>query len=117
MTKTKHTIDATDKAIGRVASAAAVFLMGKDLPTFESNKVPMVEVHIVNASKAKIPLNKLTTKTYKRYSGYPGGLTVQNMATVIEKKGYEELFTHAVYGMLPSNKLRAKMMKNLKVMA
>ena len=35
------------------------------------------------------------------------------MEQVIVKKGYSELFKEAVSGMLPKNKLRAKMMNNL----
>ncbi|MDQ5969127.1 MAG: large subunit ribosomal protein, partial [Patescibacteria group bacterium] len=50
---------------------------------------------------------------YSRYSGYPGGLRQPTMEQVIAKKGYSELFREAVSGMLPKNKLRAKMMKNL----
>jgi ribosomal protein L13 len=35
------------------------------------------------------------------------------MTHVIEKFGIAEVLRKAVYGMLPNNKLRAKMMKNL----
>jgi len=54
-------------------------------------------------------------KTYSRYSGYPGGLKQPTMKMVVAKKGYSELFKEAVSGMLPKNKLRSKMMKNLKI--
>jgi len=56
---------------------------------------------------------KRATKTYSRYSGYPGGLKQPTMADVIAKKGYGEIFREAVSGMLPKNKLRARMLKNL----
>lgn len=109
----EHTIDAKDKALGRVASQAALFLMGKDKPSFQRNIAPSVKVKILNASKAKITQKKMQEKTYQRYSGYPGGRKVISMEKLIEKKGYEEVFKKAVYGMLPSNKLRKVMMKNL----
>lgn len=109
----EHTIDAKDKALGRVATAAAVFLMGKDDPAFQRNVAPNVKVKILNASKAKISQKKMQEKTYQNYSGYPGGRKVFTMEKLIEKKGYEEVFRKAVRGMLPSNKLRAVMMKNL----
>ena len=111
----EHTIDAADKSLGRVATQAAVFLMGKDNPTFRRNVAPNVKVKILNASKAKISQKKMQEKTYQSYSGYPGGRKVINMEKLIEKKGYEEVFKKAVYGMLPGNKLRKVMMKNLTI--
>jgi len=109
----EHTIDASGKSLGRVATQAAVFLMGKDSPAFARNVAPTVKVTIVNASKTKIDPKKMKEKTYQSYSGYPGGRKVINMGKMIEKKGYEEVFRKAVRGMLPSNRLRQVMMKNL----
>jgi ribosomal protein L13 len=37
------------------------------------------------------------------------------MSQVIEEKGHTEVFRKAVSGMLPKNKLRAKMLLNLKI--
>lgn len=109
----KYTLDAENKKIGRVATQAAVLLMGKNTAGFAKNSVPDVTVEIKNASKASIDGKKLTQKTYSRYSGYPGGLKQPSMEKVIAKKGYGELFREAISGMLPKNKLRNKMMKNL----
>ncbi len=111
----KYTLDAQGKRIGRVATEAAVFLMGKNLATFAKNAIPSVTVEITNTSKALIDDNKKSQKTYSRYSGYPGGLKQPTMEQVIENKGYSELFREAVLGMLPKNKLRDKMMSNLKI--
>lgn len=111
----KYVIDATNKKLGRVASEAAVFLIGKNKTDFARNKVSGVAVEIINASKANISEKKLLDKKYVRYSGYPGGIKSPTMKNVIEKKGYAEIFTLAVYGMIPSNKLRPKIMKNLTV--
>ncbi|MFA5933689.1 MAG: 50S ribosomal protein L13 [Candidatus Paceibacterota bacterium] len=110
-----HTIDAKGKAIGRVASEAAIILMGKNETDFAKNVVSKNKVIIINASKAKISAKKLTEVEYERYSGYPGGLTKQKMGDVIYKKGYGELFKMAVNGMLPKNKLQSLMMKNLTI--
>ncbi|MCR4311545.1 MAG: 50S ribosomal protein L13 [Candidatus Taylorbacteria bacterium] len=109
----KHTIDATNKKLGRVASEAAALLNGKKSVTFTRNTVEPVVVEIINASKADISEKKLNEKNYVRYSGYPGGLKAPSMKNIVEKKGYAEVFTLAVYGMIPSNRLRAKCMKNL----
>ena len=112
---TKYTLDAENKKIGRVATQAAVYLMGKNLPTFKRNAIPEVVVEIKNTAKAKIDQKKMAQKTYSRYSGYPGGLKQPRMEQIIEKKGYMELFKEAVKGMLPKNKLRSKMMNHLKI--
>lgn len=111
----KYIIDATNKKLGRVASEAAVYLTGKNKTDFARNKVMGAAVEIVNVSKADIDEKKLLDKKYERYSGYPGGLKSNSMKNIIGKKGYAEIFTLAVYGMIPSNKLRAKIMKNLTV--
>ena len=111
----EHTLDAANRSFGRVASEAAVLLMGKDSPTFRKNVAADVKVNIINASKTKYDPRKLKGKIYQRYSGYPGGRTERTMQEVIDKKGYKEIFEKAVYGMLPSNKLRSVLMKKLTV--
>lgn len=115
MAKETYTIDANGKSIGRIASEAAVCLLGKKTPSFKKNLVHDLEVNVVNASKIRVLGKKRTTMTYKRYSGYPSGLKEPNMEQVIAKKGYEEVIRHAVMGMLPKNTLRDKRMKLLKV--
>jgi len=109
----KYTLDAENKKIGRVATQAAVYLMGKNRSDFAKNAIPDVKVEIKNTSKASIDDKKMSQKTYSRYSGYPGGLTKESMKRKIEKKGHSELFRKAISGMLPKNKLRQKMLNNL----
>jgi large subunit ribosomal protein L13 len=111
----KYTLDAQNKKLGRVASEAAKILIGKNSTTYVRNAAPVVSVEIINAGKADISVKRKTTVQKSRYSLYPGGLTTETMGDVIEKKGVAELFRTAVYGMLPTNKLRTKMIKNLKV--
>lgn len=109
----EHTIDATKQSLGRTASMAAYLLLGKGDPSFQKNKVASVKVSIVNVSKVKFEAKKLLQKNYLRYSGYPGGLKSLRMEEVIEKKGVGEVYKKAVYGMIPSNRLRSHIMKNL----
>ncbi len=109
----KYVLDAENKTIGRVATQAAVYLMGKNHADYARNKIPAVTVEIKNTSKASIHEKKYTQKVYTRYTGHPGGLRQPSMERVIAKKGYSELFREAVLGMLPKNKLRAKMISNL----
>ncbi len=114
--KTIHTIDAEGKKIGRVASAAAKILAGKTSVSYAPNVAADVEVRIINAGKADVSAKKKQEKIYRRYTGYPGGLLDISLGHLVEKKGMGEVFRIAVKGMLPKNKLQAKMLKNLVVM-
>lgn len=111
----KHTIDATGRVPGRVATEVAVLLMGKNRTDFAKNKLPDVEVEVVETSKMKLDPKKLTDKTYYHHSGYPGGLKSETQERVVETKGAKEVLRRAVSGMLPKNKLRAQMMKRLTI--
>ncbi len=109
----EHIIDAQNKKLGRIASEAAKILMGKNRVDFVRNAIPEITVKIINAGKIDITNKKLSTKTYKNYSGYPGGLKETSMKKLVADKGNKEAFKKAVSGMLPKNKLRDRMMKNL----
>lgn len=110
-----HQIDATGRALGRVASEAAVALRGKNSPHFEQHLLSGQKVEIHNVSKLKIMPLKAKKIKYERYTGYPGGLRFTTLPALIAKKGYGEPLRRAVRGMLPANKLRAKLMLNLKI--
>lgn len=111
----EHTIDATNQKLGRIATKIATLLMNKDSVEFARNKEPKRVVTVINASKLSITEKKLKEETHSRYSGYPGGLTKETFEHVSKRKGYAELIKHAVSGMLPKNKLRSKMLLNLKI--
>jgi len=109
----KQTIDATDKKLGRIATEAASFLMGKNLTIFKRNLESKQDVEIINIDKILIDLKKITNKTYTSYSGYPGGLKKKTMEEIIQKDGKEEILRRAIKGMLPKNKLTPNLMKRL----
>lgn len=109
----EYKLDAKDKKLGRLASEVAILLMGKNKADFAKNKLADARVVVENTSKLDIDIRKMKGKEYQKYSGYPGGRKVTSMEKLVEKKGYTEIFRKAVYGMLPSNKLRPLMMKNL----
>ena len=110
-----HTIDAENKKLGRVASEAAVLLMGKRTTSFARNKVSGVQVKIVNTSKATFDVKKLDDKKYVTFTGFRGGLYTEKLSELIKRKGAKEVFERAVYRMLPSNSLRKQIMKNLTI--
>lgn len=111
-TKKEYVFDAEGKSLGRLATEIAMILRGKNEPTFTPNQVANVTVTVNNASKVSLNDSQLE-KEYKRYSGYPGGLRHESREHLIERKGFLDVFEKAVRGMLPNNRLRALMMKNL----
>lgn len=111
----EYTVDAKGRSLGRVASEAAMVLMGKNLPTYEKHTVSGNVVKIINSESLNVEPKKMATKEYERYSGYPGGLKKEKMTQLVDRKGMEEVLKLAIYGMLPANKLRAKLMKNIKI--
>jgi len=115
MEKHMKTIDASGRTLGRVASEAAMSLMGKTKATFERNVYSGFPVNIVNASKLRITTKKLAEIYHTKYSGYPGGLRITKGTETAEKKGLKELIRLATYQMLPGNKLRREMMKHLTI--
>ena len=117
MTNTQEeiTINATGKRLGCLASEIANMLNGKHTPEYVPNKAPNVLVKVANASRMQITEKKKNDKIYERYTGYFGGRKEMTLAELIEKKGYSEALRKAVYGMLPSNRLRKVKMKKLQI--
>lgn len=109
------TIDASGRTLGRVASEVAMSLMGKTKATFERNKYSGFPVNVINASKLKITAKKLDEIFHTRYSGIPGGLRILKGTETAEKRGLKELIKLATFNMLPDNKIRRTMMKNLTI--
>ncbi len=111
----KHIVDAKGRVPGRVATEVAVLLMGKNRTDFARNRIPDVEVEVTNAGSMNIEAKKLKAKSYFSHSGFPGSLRRESQEHVVKTKGTREVLRRAVYGMLPKNKLRARMIKNLKI--
>ena len=109
-----YIIDAADKPLGRVASAAASILRGKIKPTFTPHVDCGDFVIIINADKAVLTGNKLEQKYYRHHSGYIGGLKEVQYKTMMEKNP-EKAMMLAVKGMLPSNTIGANSMTRLRV--
>jgi large subunit ribosomal protein L13 len=107
-------VDADSATLGRLSARIAAVLRGKHKPIFTPHADTGDFVVVINAEKVKLTGNKLALKTYERYSGYPGGLTVLNARTMLALKP-EELIRIAVRGMLPKNALGRRLFKKLKV--
>lgn len=108
-----HTIDAAEKVLGRLAAEIAVLLRGKHKSDFAPYKDIGDVVIVKNVARLKFTGKKMEQKKYYRHSGYLGGLKEISLKKLFEKNP-SEVFKKAVFGMLPNNKLRAKMIKRLK---
>ena len=107
-------IDADDITLGRLATQVAVFLRGKQKPTFTAHLDMGDNVIVLNAAKVKITGQKREQKVYLSHTGYMGGQKVTTMAKLMEKRP-EEVIMRAVKGMLPKTKLGRKQLTNLRV--
>ena len=115
MTKKEHIIDAKGKRMGRIATEAASFLIGKDSPAFVKHIAPEVTVKIENARLMDITDRKRAQEEYQTYSGYPGGQKREKLGALATRRGYGEALRRTISGMLPKNKLRDVRMKNLTI--
>jgi large subunit ribosomal protein L13 len=107
-------IDASERALGRVASRTASILRGKHRPDFTPNQDAGDFVVVINAAKVRLTGAKLDKKTYYRHTGYPGGIRTTTAGKLIATKP-ERLIEIAVRGMLPKNRLGRQLFTKLKV--
>ncbi|MFA6850596.1 MAG: 50S ribosomal protein L13 [Selenomonadaceae bacterium] len=111
-----YVVDAEGQTVGRLAAEVAKVLRGKHKPTFTPHVDTGDFVIVVNADKAVFTGKKLIKKTYFRHSGYTGGTTFVPAGLMMEKFP-ERVIELAVKGMLPKNRLGAKMYTKLNVYA
>lgn len=114
MNRETHTIDAANKVLGRLASQIAVLLQGKNKPDFVPYSDMGDSVVVKNIQQVKFTGKKLEQKEYFRHSAYMGNKTFTPLKDVFKNRPGLVL-QRAVLGMLPKNKLRAKMIKRLKI--
>ncbi len=111
-----YVIDATDKTLGRLATAIASRLRGKHKPEFTPHIDTGDYIVVINAEKVAVTGTKATDKFYHEYSGYPSGMRSTSFRDQIARKP-EVVIETAVKGMLPKNPLGREMFRKLKVYA
>lgn len=109
-----YVVDLEGKVLGRAASEIAKVLRGKNKPVFTPHADTGDFVIVINAEKAVLTGNKLDQKMYYRHSGYHSGLKT-TVARKMQEEKPEEMIRHAVWGMLPKNRLGRKIIKKLKI--
>ena len=109
-----HTIDATGKAPGRLATEVTRILIGKHKTSFTPHIDDGDYVQVVNAGKMVITGKKMTQKVYSHHTTYAAGLRQKKLSTVWAKDPGDVL-RRAVSRMLPKNKHRSERLKRLAV--
>ncbi len=111
-----YVIDAEGKTLGRLASSIATILRGKHKPYFTPHMDVGDFVVVINAEKVHVTGKKAQQKFYFRHTGYPGGAKLIRYDDM-QRRHPDRIITHAVWGMLPHNRLGRKLLKKLKVYA
>lgn len=107
-------VDASGKALGRLASQVASLLVGKHKPIYAPHLDTGDYVVVLNAAKIKVSGKKAEQKIYYRHTGYPGGLKSPTFKEVFSSHP-TRVVELAVKGMLPHNNLGRAMFRKLKV--
>jgi large subunit ribosomal protein L13 len=111
-----YVVDASGQTLGRLATAIADTLRGKNKPQYTPHVDTGDFVVVVNAEKIAVTGNKLDQKQYYRHSGYPGGLKQRSLREQLDRRPTEVL-RKAVKGMLPRNRLSRQQITKLKIYA
>ena len=111
-----HLLDAQDVVLGKLASKAAMLLMGKHKPTYTPFLDTGDHVVVINASKVRLTGRKEQQKVYRHFTGYPGGLVEMGVQRVKATRP-TRMVEDAIFGMLPKTKLGKQMYRKLKVYA
>jgi large subunit ribosomal protein L13 len=109
-----HLIDADGVVLGRLAVKAANLLRGRHRASYTPHVDTGDFVIVINATKVALTGKKEEQNRYMSFSGYVGGEIFRKMGEM-RVRNPEFIILHAVKGMLPKNRLAAKMLTKLKV--
>ncbi|MEK7649707.1 MAG: 50S ribosomal protein L13 [Patescibacteria group bacterium] len=110
--KTDIVIDARGMALGRLASQVAVLIRGKGTSDWEGRLAPSQKVIVKNAGQIRLSGRKWDQEGNERYSGFHSGLRIPTYRQIFTKDP-ARLIREAVTGMIPRNRLRKDILKNL----
>ena len=107
-------VDAENQTLGRLATEVASVLRGKTKPNFTPHLDTGDFVIVVNAEKIRVTGRKSDQKLYRRHSGRPGGMKVENFKS-LQSRIPERIVEKAIKGMLPHTRLGRQLFNKLKV--
>lgn len=109
-----YLIDVKGKNLGRTATKITNILRGKDKVWFDPKSDCGDYVVVINAAQIKLEGKKMDEKTYHWHTRYGGGFKTRTARQLMETKP-DKILYDAVWGMMPRNKLRADMIKKLRI--
>lgn len=110
-------IDAENLVLGRIASAIAIILRGKDKPEYTPHVDCGEFVVVTNADKIAMTGNSKGDEEYFWHTGYIGGVKKRTKSQILKGKYPERLLMLAVQRMMPKNSLSRKQMTKLRIYA
>ena len=108
-------IDAKDIVLGRLASASANILRGKNKPEYTPNQDCGDNLIIINSDKVVLTGKKAENKIYYKHTGYPGCLKETNSVKMKAKNKSADIIKLAIKRMIPSGPLGKKQLSNCKI--
>lgn len=111
-----HLVDLKGKVLGRELPRISTLLQGKHKVNYVANIDSGDNVVVINAAHLILTGDKMDTKMYDHFSGYPGGLK-KTKASDLLKNNPARIVLNGVGGMLPKNKLRDRRLARLFVFA
>lgn len=109
-----YLIDAEGQVLGRLAVKVANIIRGRNKATYTPHVDTGDFVIVINASKVVLTGKKEEVTEYMSFSGFVGGEKYRKLTDVRVKKP-DFIIMQAVKGMLPKNRLAAKMLTKLRV--
>jgi len=111
-----YLIDAEGEVLGRIAVKAANIIRGRHKASYTPSVDTGDYVVVINAEKAVVTGKKEEQNEYMFFSGFVGGESYRSLQQQRERHP-EFIIEHAVKGMLPKNRIAAKMLTKLRVFA
>ena len=109
-----YLIDARNQKLGRLSTKIAYVLKGKNDITYTPHIKNKNYVIVINAKHVLVTGNKKYQKIYRRHSGKPGSLKIENFVS-LQNRVPERIIEKSVKGMLPKNSLGSQLFSKLKV--
>ena len=111
-----HLIDAEGVPLGRLAVKAANLIRGRHKASYTPSVDTGDFVVVINAEKVVLTGKKEEQNEYMFFSGFVGGESYRNVP-LTRQRNPAFIIEHAVKGMLPKNRIAAKMLTKLRVFA
>ncbi len=109
-----YLIDAEGAVLGRLAVKAANIIRGRHKASYTPSVDTGDYVVVINAEKVVLTGKKEEQNEYMFFSGFVGGESYRSMEQMRERNP-AFVIEHAVKGMLPKNRIAAKMLTKLRV--